>query len=37
VNGYLLFFGVTLLALLVATVLFARAGSRSNVEGPPAV
>jgi hypothetical protein len=37
VNGNLLFFGVTLLALLVATVLFARAGSRSNVEGPPAV
>jgi hypothetical protein len=37
VHGYLLFFGVTLLALLAATVLFARAGPRSNAEGPPAV
>jgi hypothetical protein len=35
-NRPLLFFGVTLLALLAVTVLFARAGPRSNVEGLPA-
>ncbi len=36
VNGFILFFGVTLVALLAVTVLFARAGPRPNVEGPPA-
>lgn len=34
-NDQLVFFGVTLLALLAVTVLFARAAPRSNVEGPP--
>jgi hypothetical protein len=36
VNGNILFFGITLVALLAATVLFARVGPRSGVERPPA-
>jgi len=36
VHGYILFFGVTLVALLAVTVLFIRGGPRSGVGRPPA-